>query len=296
MYNVGVFDIPRLQAQPEGYLACTTDDILREKPDLYDLFVELPSSTESQHAQQWPKLYTNLRTPVKATQRDFRRYRSLMRELKVLHTGEVAGVQYRDDVSPSHEDEDEAPLLGQPDVFGKGDSVFSQEAALQVVESESWSMMAYQSLMWWASADEMAAMEEAEAAADQDLLRGLHIAGDNAATDRYEQSEVVNDDEDISHNGRQLRYVATTVQSYFERSTTVLLQKMKEIVTAADNENEAGSEGVPIEIFPAAISQAGLDAWSQADRDFFQQAMKLHFQREAVVKDEGVSVCGLRIC
>ena len=89
LFTVGVSDIPLLsQPSPDGWIACTTDDVLATKPECFDVLVFLPSA-DSRRARQKvyprivmssPNLVKNFpRHGVKATQRDAERY-TILRE------------------------------------------------------------------------------------------------------------------------------------------------------------------------------------------------------------------------
>lgn len=99
LFAIGVHDIPILEDdflastqsealnagdsadedQGRGWIACTTDGILATKTKLYDVLVTMPA-THSQNALQkiWPDVNSAGAKNIKATQRDLRRYRSLM--------------------------------------------------------------------------------------------------------------------------------------------------------------------------------------------------------------------------
>ncbi|CAG8439884.1 14435_t:CDS:10 [Funneliformis mosseae] len=80
LFNVGVCDIPTMEATEGGFVACTTDLIFQYKKNLYDLLVILPHK-ENQYQQ--PELIASpgsqLSTKINAT--DIRRYRVLLKLL-----------------------------------------------------------------------------------------------------------------------------------------------------------------------------------------------------------------------
>ncbi|CAB4441556.1 unnamed protein product [Rhizophagus irregularis] len=94
LFNVGVSDIPMVEATEGGYAACTSDLIFQHKKSLYDLLVILPH--EDNHHQH-PELITppgsQLSTKINAT--DIRRYRVLLKLLASYgvnnYTGEEDG-------------------------------------------------------------------------------------------------------------------------------------------------------------------------------------------------------------
>lgn len=113
LYNVGVHDIPELasikrnavnvrdaaastdtnvtsgdESSPSGYVACTTDDILAMKKDLYDILVDLRpnEAPNSSSVARWPRIRIADGQALKATQRDLRRFNMLKRELDRVKT------------------------------------------------------------------------------------------------------------------------------------------------------------------------------------------------------------------
>ena len=97
LFNVGIQDIPLLSEGDSsqdlagrGWVACTTDDVLRTKPGLFDLIVILPAP-DAKRAQrkQYPWLVPSTpdltkifpKSGLRATQRDARRFRTLRTSL-----------------------------------------------------------------------------------------------------------------------------------------------------------------------------------------------------------------------
>jgi hypothetical protein len=87
LFNVGVPDIPQLSGP--SWIACTTDDLLATKPELFDVLVVLPPAHAKKAARNvFPKLVESSpslsrsfsRVGLKATRRDARRYQTLERE------------------------------------------------------------------------------------------------------------------------------------------------------------------------------------------------------------------------
>lgn len=155
---------PRRTADDEseagtGWIACTTDSILAKKDTLWDLLVTMPpphAAAAKRHA--WPKLEAPGGVCVRATQRDLRRYRSL--------TAGLARLQ----ASPGT-----SPVTPRTITLQDADGPFLDEAEeKEVVEPLSWTALAYNGFMWWASAGEQARSEQAEEGAhDAELLANL---------------------------------------------------------------------------------------------------------------------------
>ncbi|RIA94531.1 hypothetical protein C1645_759914 [Glomus cerebriforme] len=80
LFNVGVSDIPMIEATEGGYVACTTDLIFQHKKNLYDLLVILPhKENQFQHPELITSPGSKLSTKINAT--DIRRYRVLLKLL-----------------------------------------------------------------------------------------------------------------------------------------------------------------------------------------------------------------------
>jgi len=289
LFNVGIFDIPRLQEMKDGYLACTTDDILGEKKDLYDLHVELPPSNTISGAKQWAKLRTSDDQVIRATQRDFRRYKSLRHHIRRQQKSHTADMHYHDDASSTLQDRDETPLIDS--VTPQHDeSDDSQLADPEVVEPESWGSAAYRSLMRWTSAAELETWEAEETLSDQRLFDDMPFPHDVFLYLRTNE-----ENSDYNGDGRPLnpredaQYIATIVFTYFYRLTSLTLRTLGDACSNVD-------EGDVAEITAEEARKMGLDTWNSNDRAFIEQATKLYFGREAVVSDDGVQLCGVRIC
>lgn len=299
LFNVGVFDITELEKHKDGWLACTTDAILGEKKKLYDILVELPPRDSAPGRKAWPTLRTSSGDIIKATQRDLRRYTSLCKELRRTQRSAGSEQPYHDAEPEDVESDDEetAPLVRPstqtPGHYGDDDDA-ANNAETDIVEPESWSAIAYKSFMWWASAAEMDAWQEDEISIDQALLENLHnldnIMGiDQGAADDDTHAE------DPERTG-EAQKIATVLVSYFYRVTEAILQTLANNINHADDNTEEGYEEDAISISSDDMRRMGVDAWNPRDREFVQDAIRLYFKREAVVEEDGISMCGVRFC
>lgn len=275
-------------------MACTTDDILGEKKKLYDLLVELPSPNTVPGHKVWPKLRTSDGELVKATQRDLRRYNSLRKELRRIERG--ASKQYHDvDPDNTADNEDErVPLVQATNQFLDDEAGTLQTAESDAVQPETWSTAAYKSFMWWASAGEMDAWEADETLLDQALLEDLPDL-DNIV----EPEQAVEDDdagEDEIDPTRGVQQTAIVLVAYFHRVTEAILQTLASNVEHADDDTEEGYQEEAIEISNDDMRRMGVDPWNTGDREFVQDAMKVYFNREAIIEDDGVQMCGMKFC
>lgn len=292
LFSVGIHDIPSLTSQDDsnGWVACTTDDILGEKKDLYDLLVKLPSSQPEAH-KVWPKLKKSDGKILKASQRDLRRWTLLRRELRRLRR-QMVGTYSDDSASEALDDSDERPLLRR----SKSSTELYENTGLQerdeaeATEPPTWTSLAYKGFMWWASAGEASAWENDETKADEELLFDMPDVGGifpEATTSGKTDAE------------RELEYsraAATMVVAYFRRVTEVLLRTMSAIVEEADDDTEEGIQEEEIQINGEDVRAMGLDNWSEVDKGFVRDMLKVWFDRDATVTDQGVRVCGVRVC
>lgn len=297
LFNVGVFDITRLESHKEGWLACTTDDILGEKKKLYDILVELPTSNPSNGRRAWPKLRTADGETIKATQRDFRRYVSLRRQLRKLERGSTVGMQYRGNETEDMDgDQDEsAPLVASSSRLPDTDCDVPQSDEAELLQPETWSAVAYRSFMWWASAGEKDTWEAEETLTDQALLEDLPDLSE--ITGRCHGRAPEEEDDDAEPDSTlEAQRVATILVAYFHRVTGAILQTLTNLVERADDDTEEGYEEDAIEVSEDDMRRMGIDAWSAGDRRFVEDMMRLYFDRDAVIEDDGVRMCGMRIC
>lgn len=287
LFSVGIHDIPSLSSHEHrnGWIATTTDDILGEKKNLFDLLVQLPSKSAP---SKWPILKTSDGKIVKASQRDFRRWTLLRRELRRLRRQTVA--RFAQD-SPTGENNDQRPLLerrntGAQDFYDMG---LQNRDESDAVEPSTWSALAYRGFMWWASAGDVSAWENEEAKADEELLFDMpDVGGLFLGT----EGERVQEEKESEYS----RAAATLLVAYFRRITEGILQPMANLVEQADDATEEGISGEELLFSADDLRPMGLDAWSERDKLFVRRMMKLYFDREADIADGGVQVCGVRIC
>lgn len=307
LFSVGVHDIPFLQKNSSskdsmempGWLACTTDDILAEKKQLYDVVVELPG-TSSKRPTRWPKLTTSEGKVLKATQRDLRRYATLRKELRRMRRNKRINLYHDDEDEDEDDNQDTSPLLltssTQQNV---NDDPADMEDFGSLVEPASWTSVAYTSFMWWASAGEKDAWLAEETALDEELLGDLPDmedamhAPESPRAERRPSSHTSDQSESVIQD---LQDTATVLVAYFHRLTTLIVSNMSEAVEEADDETEEGIEEDAIIITSDDLRRMGLDVGSEADHEFVQEMMSLYFGRQASVAEGGVRLCGMKVC
>jgi hypothetical protein len=278
------------EKQKSGWLACTTDDILGEKSELWDVLVRMPNVVHAGGRRRWPQLRLSDGTDIKATQRDLRRYHMLRAE---LNRTTPSPRPYRDNPHSTHnEDDGEIAPLMHPSTTTLLDEVKQVELdESSVVEPVSWTAMAYNGFMWWASAGEMEAWQNEEARADRQLLNELPEIEDL-------MRHFGNDDEDNPDADEVAvsSALATVTTAYFHHLTSSILHPLADIVEDADDDTEAGIAESAIGVNSEDIRNMGLDTWSPFDKIFVGEAMSVFFGREAKVEEGGMHFCGLRIC
>jgi hypothetical protein len=185
LFNVGVHDIPLLEEEAKirsttmgnsemyrergAWVACTTDEVLAFKKDLWDVIIHMPPP----HARQakdnvWPTLKTNDGTPVKATQRDLRRYRALKCSLRRRYQRKQS--LFLDTEEGLNDMNGGSPTGGSPPPTNRPSSGYGEydddsdelNNIEEVCEKLTWREIAYSSFIWWASAGEKRSDPEAE--------------------------------------------------------------------------------------------------------------------------------------
>lgn len=301
-----------------GWIACTTDDILGHKTQLYDVLVSLPNADSARGNQKsWPRLATNQGSEIKATQRDSRRYQTLLHDLRRYGKASTpfSSVPADPEASPSG-----LADLNQQETFDDASSTIDEK----LIEPQSWSALAYSSFMWWASAGERRTDLDEESDHDSALLRdfGPRYANSSSHGESSHRSRSANGmikspggiGEGI---GREAALIA-----YFHRFTSLIFRVLADAVNGeaasndgnhaeGDGDDEAartvtGEDGEeeqtllqePGKVYISSedITRMGLDVWSESDRRFVAELIGLYWGREATVEGGRVECCGVRIC
>ena len=309
-----------------GWIACTTDSILAMKDTLWDMLITMPPEhTANAQERVWPVVECPRGKPVKATQRDLRRFNALRAGLTRLAAS--ASVPRPDSpgsdvegprVSTSHSNT--SPLQVADDSFDK------------VTEPLSWTALAYNGYMWWASAGEQLRSEEQEESAqDAALLADLTPTPQTPISIPAHSSTLADSLSSLaarrtsaSPTDADARLELATI-AYFHRLTTQMLSILSDIVDSTDEaypsspyrDDEVADQGHPAEeevdpllegeeeedpaaqvitVDSRSIENMGLDVWSASDAVFVQDLMRIYFGREARIEGKGVEVCGVRVC
>jgi hypothetical protein len=309
LFNVGIQDIPLLQRSKDheneiqdGWIACTTDDVLATKPELFDLLVMLPPPhSKNATSKIYPKIIPSSpdlsrktpKTTTRATQRDARRFISLRAHLKQF----AAETARPPEAAAAIDAETES-------VSSAAESTLSRTS---IVEPQPWSHIAYISLLWWASAGEKRSGPDEDE--DEEADHDAHLLG-----------------EDDDSSSAELAIV-----SYFHRLTNAIFGNISSAIAQADgdelweragidvedddaeseedeaaavtdgetNEDQAllsnkANDSV-VEITREDLTSMGLDIWSSSDRTFVEDLVRMWWGREAVVKGSRIECCGVQI-
>ncbi|CAI6336725.1 unnamed protein product [Periconia digitata] len=290
LFSIGVNDITELEQMNsakagdisseasdvpvQGWVANTTDEIITMKKQLYDIVVEMPPTYDAPPEQrQWPTMKTSDGAPIKASQRDMARFKMLWRELR-RHEQEVAsargeGEDYEndDDDDGNNDDNDDQAALLPRHKTSAGDGVDSSIGE-QTVEPITWSQLAYNGFMWWASAGEQHAYTSGERDRDLDLLGDLSDYGEG---------------------------LPTAIIAYFHRSTTQLINGVNSVIEGADDDDNGNEDEEVVVVDKEDLSRMGLDTWSEADRAFLSEFVWMWFGRIIEVRGTSIDCCGVRI-
>lgn len=334
LFNIGVHDIPFLMEDFEaskrrqestfdlgdeagsGWIACTTDSILAMKDTLWDMLITMPPEhTPSAPTTAWPTVEYPRGTPVKATQRDLRRFNALRSGL--AHLVASSGPEPE---SPGLESSPQRLSTSQSHRLVKDEE---DEGVSALIEPLSWSALAYNGYMWWASAGEQLRSEEhEESSRDAALLADIAPAPSTPSSrpDFLNDSLASLSDRRPSVDGQARMELA--VIAYFHRLTTQMLSILVELVDNSDEayqgeyrdeddegetegEDEAevllnngglGMDAHAVTVDSRSVENMGLDVWSSSDATFVQDLIAVYFGRPARIEGKGVEVCGVRVC
>lgn len=307
-------------ASGSGWVACTTDSILAVKDTLWDMIITMPP----EGGDGWPVVECPCGSPVKATQRDLRRFNSLRDGLACL--GASASPDAAPDSSPSPASAPRPSTSSRPRLVG-------DESLDRLAEPPSWASLAYNGYMWWASAGEQLHSDrQQESSRDAALLAHLGPAPHTAmSVPRLSTgSDPLADSVTSFAAGRPAdsdeARVELAVIAYFHRLTRQMLSTLADVDAAEprpgqyrdEDENDEDDDDADTEVDEAealldggpdaqpggdaiavdgrCVDDMGLDVWSAADAAFIRDLAAAYFGRSARVEGKGVEVCGVRVC
>lgn len=310
-----------------GWIACTTDSILAMKDTLWDMLITMPPDFSVNAKEKvWPIVECPRGKPIKATQRDLRRFNALRSGLAHLAANTPVTTPGVGPESPGSDGS------GMRMAWNKSRRTAKHEdgdVGDKLVEPLSWTALAYNGFMWWASAGEQLRSEEQEEAArDASLLADLVTATSNNGSsmsmslqspspraDLLSESVLSFADRRSTDEGEAR--IELAIIAYFHRLTTQMLSILVDIVDASDEaypndslEDDSPSdedEGLPrirtndsdtgsVLVDSRSIEDMGLDVWSASDGVFVQELLATYFGRRGQIEGKGVEVCGVRVC
>lgn len=226
-----------------GWIACTTDSILAVKDTLWDMLITIPPEHSGDAKDKvWPAVECPRGVPIKATQRDLRRFNA-------LRTGLAQLVQDTDDQDVPQRRRDSRASERSPARLSTSHSARlirepGDETMDKIVEPQSWSSLAYNGFMWWASAGEQIRSEEQEESArDASLLADLgngpamHMPQPQplspSRTDLTLTDSIASlTRHDASEDGDAT--IELAIIAYFHRLTTQIVSVLADIVESTD--------------------------------------------------------------
>ncbi len=301
------------------------------KDDLWDVLITMPPIfAASAKENVWPVVESPKGVPVKATQRDLRRFRSLRAGLARLVSGPAA------DEGSLHSEAAPTTPRGRPSTSSALGAFPEQDPTLidaseKIVEPMTWSALAYSGFMWWASAGEQMRDEcMEEAAEDASLLADLtpstpsmpqqrestSLPGDGIMVDSVVSLAARRSTVSVGESDEQAR-AELAIIAYFRRLTTQMVSVLADVVESGDDDDDDLASSPPDSVSPTetlvqsegddgaqgtvwvgsdALGRMGLDVWSQADASFVKDISLRYFARRAHVEGKSVEVCGWKVC
>lgn len=296
---------PPTQPKNIGWLACTTDEILVMKPKLYDISIEMPTSHLGHpKGRRRPVIKLAGETKeMKATQRDWRRYKTLRRALRPLMMLSSSNEDGQGDLNH----ENDIPLILKSFSTSEHEDVTPDDG--DGVEPMTWSELAYSSFMWWASAGEKNESFIEEESQDIAMLGDLgelvrQIADSKRYTDENDEEDDVDSVEDETSNPtamaessqRKDARLQMEIISYFHRLTKNIFDVCSDVLSQDIDDGDINFDEGVSRVDHDALRSMGLDGWSASDREFVRSFFELWFEREVHVDPLSVECCGVRVC
>ncbi|POS85420.1 hypothetical protein EPUL_003338 [Erysiphe pulchra] len=337
LFSIGVHDIPFLENELErsktisntsqsdpfdssgfssrGWIACTTDSILSMKHVLYDVLIKMPSpSSSSDGGKSWPRMESPPGVELKATQRDFRRYRALRSALSMQETS------FQDFTKKSSNSSNEPNISHIPSHTSSNsykDTSSELTAMRSIIEPVSWSAFAYSNFSWWISSGER--QSELSVESESDSLLSLDLFPDPRSTPmtfrvppRYTTSVTILDDSwTTAPNKNSPASLEIAIVAYFHRMTIQILSTLENITTTSDLEEEQFDENNPLQgnsenseyesrppiiVSSADVIKMGLDLWSDSDHRFIRKLAREYIGRRSLIEGIRLEMCGITIC
>lgn len=296
-----------------GWIACTTDSILAMKDTLWDMLITIPPDYSSNAAEKtWPLVECPRGQPIKATQRDLRRFTTLKNGLARLA------------VTPTPDSPQPGNLNRRLSTQStRGAYTRHDDAVETIVEPLTWAALAYNGYMWWASAGEQLRSEEQEESSRDAALLADLTPSPMSMPQPASRSDPMSDSlasltrrhaSTPSSSSPSEARLELAIITYFHRLTTQILSVLSDLSESQEplyTDSDADSvtaEDAPlrpvdltddadaVRVDSGSVENMGLDVWSDSDSTFVKELTELYFGRAAKIEGKGVEVCGVRVC
>ena len=283
LFNVGISDIPRLESLEYPWIACTTDDVLATKPQLFDVLVIMPNSSIT--TKYGPRIYPKVIMSNSNLTKEFPKqgHRATMRDAKRFAALKTALVNLSSAGSPN-----DVPTQAD-DTASTISSVSTLQDSRETVEPTPWSVIAYTSLVWWASAgDRRSGLMEAEELAneeDEALLR------DSVSEDGTTKEVAL-----VAYFHKLTLLIFSVLAHTIKRTGEPHQERFRDEETSEDEPLiTSKNDDHPIDVTEEDIRAMGLDIWSSTDQRFVEEVVQKYWHRQATVHGGVIECCGIRL-
>ncbi len=214
------------------------------KDTLWDMLITMPPEFVSATQEKaWPVVECPRGSPIKATQRDLRRFNALRAGLVKLAATDAPDTEAPSVPRPASPQSNHSAVRLPSSHSARLVRDEQDEAMNTIVEPQSWASLAYSGFMWWASAGEQLHSEEQdEAARDASLLADLGNGQHSMSMPlpSASRSDLHLADSIASLTGTGVRDapedrkagIELAIIAYFHRLTTQILSVLGDIVEA----------------------------------------------------------------
>ncbi|RMZ78431.1 hypothetical protein DV738_g3851, partial [Chaetothyriales sp. CBS 135597] len=262
LFNVGITDIDDLSQRSsfaDGWIACTTDEVLATKPQLYDIAVYLPNKDSSLAGQKktYPRIVLSSGGEDAAKQRLPQTHPPSWS--RVAYTSLLWWASAGDRRSGLTADEEEEEMERDSllfDIRDDGDGR-TKEVVLVAYFRRLTAILFQTRPDGWQSKD-----SRPEENSDDTTASANHS---HHSIEHHHQPSFTEDDQ----------------------TRPLLLRKSLDLGDDYDDDT--------LIFTPDDISAMGLDSWSRNDSDFVEELLRVWWKRNATVRSARVECCGLRI-
>ncbi|WEW54796.1 hypothetical protein PRK78_000221 [Emydomyces testavorans] len=316
------------------WIACTSDRVLGLKSDIYDVRVDLPPSySKDAPEKMYPKLMFSSSHPIaskdlktvrlKATQRDVRRYLTLREGLSDLPRADAAAENETEDYDNSSTFSSSSlveplswPLLAYTSFIwwasagekgaGQSDEEKEQDARLLLPDEDSvYAPGGRRSSMSYQEPDtrtqEIALITYFRRLTTQIFTVLFDIVSrqdEEAGENEGESSETDEIDSPIqSGDGYQDEPEESSIASGGDQQDTepLLSHHASAKYKSCSKNIDVDDDDDVVPITTADITQMGLDPWSESDRLFVEELVRVWWGRKGQVHGGRIKCCGVRI-